>query len=296
MPSPATDVACEVVLSPSSAYSTCPPRPGGLLSPSAPRGSCPILPSGTMPSVVFSCACPATPFRAPRDRSHGSGRGRRCWSGPDALGLDHSCEPAPVKSPDGSELPPGNSYFRDRLSVASSRSGIWLHVEKHKPRQGEVPPGAALEEDWWERAAGIVPRLLGAGPAPEPVRFVDVVSGGCPAERPGQLHPQVRITLGTPSPAAVPGKTLLGGTGADQKNRCRRAALLVAVGCGTGRRPCPTSCWPAGSRCGTGCAARRLPLDAFYLTEAAAQADRPDAFPDGTITAGVTAALVLRRV
>ncbi|MEU3955586.1 hypothetical protein AB0F45_25260 [Streptomyces achromogenes] len=36
-------------------------------------------------------------------------------------------------------------------------------------------------------------------------------------------------------------------------------------------------------------------LDAFHLAEAAAQADRPDAFPDGTITAGVTAALVLRR-
>ncbi|MEV5349998.1 hypothetical protein [Streptomyces achromogenes] len=36
-------------------------------------------------------------------------------------------------------------------------------------------------------------------------------------------------------------------------------------------------------------------LDAFHLAEAAAQADRPDAFPDGTITAGVIAALVLCR-
>ncbi|WP_279617143.1 hypothetical protein [Streptomyces regalis] len=66
------------------------------------------------------------------------------------------------------------------------------------------PAGGLAEQEWWEQAVVLVPRLLAAEPAPEPARLLDLVLGTCPPERAVQLEADVRIALGTaPSAAQV---------------------------------------------------------------------------------------------
>jgi hypothetical protein len=82
----ATDATCEGVLSPSSAYSTCPLlRPGGLSSPSAPRGSCPIRPPGD-----DALGVPLLPARGQGRPAMGADRGR--WNAGDEQGSDRRAD------------------------------------------------------------------------------------------------------------------------------------------------------------------------------------------------------------
>ncbi|MFE6274093.1 hypothetical protein ACFVQ9_35490 [Streptomyces goshikiensis] len=77
----------------------------------------------------------------------------------------------------------------------------------HLAARPHTPPGAGQDDDagegkaWWERAIALTPRLVAAGPAPEPARLVHLLFSTCPPEHAGELEQQVRTALGAPPPA-----------------------------------------------------------------------------------------------
>lgn len=97
-------------------------------------------------------------------------------------------------------------------------------------RPSALETGPAGANEWWEQAIALIPRLVAAGAAPEPVRLAGLVLGACPPERAGEVATRVRTALGAPPPAAELENVLPAGACAGQVERWSGARLAAAPG------------------------------------------------------------------
>ncbi|MEU2619699.1 hypothetical protein ABZ642_16470 [Streptomyces sp. NPDC007157] len=109
----------------------------------------------------------------------------------------------PVRTRSFSRVAAADGRLHDRLLAA--------HLAARPAAGSPAHDGDLAGREWWEQAAGLVPGLVAAEPAPEPARLVALVFDACPRERVAQLEADVRAALGTPPSAALLAEVLPAG-------------------------------------------------------------------------------------